>query len=317
MENLFLKIDKEEELTREDALGLLAIENGSEDYYRLLSLANQYSRKQYKNQGVIFSQIGIDSQACSVNCKFCTMALDSYDSDEKIIKSIEDVVREAKSLVKSGTMEVFLMTTANFDYDLLLDYVKEVRKNIPQDMNLVVNTGDFNLPYAIKLKELGVTGAYHICRLGEGVDSQVSLERRIKTLDAMKEAGLELYYCVEPIGPEHSDEEIVGEIFRAKDYPVQVMAAMKRVAIPGTEIYDRGEINLVTLAKIVAVTTLAVRPQRAMGVHEPDILSLVAGANQIYAECGSNPRDLNVDTEEGRGFTVKGAQDLLKNAEWD
>ena len=34
------------------------------------------------------------------------------------------------------------------------------------------------------------------------------MQTRIDTLDAIKKAGLELYYCVEPIGPEHTNAEI-------------------------------------------------------------------------------------------------------------
>jgi len=39
----------------------------------------------------------------------------------------------------------------------------------------------------------------------------------------------------------------------------------------------------------------------AMGVHEAYIPCLLAGANQIYAETGPNPRDKEIDTTKGRG----------------
>lgn len=91
---------------------------------------------------------------------------------------------------------------------------------------------------------------------------------------------------------------------------------MKRVCVPGTKLFSRGEISAAHLAKICAVTELCVKPKRAMGVHEPDELCLMAGANQIYAEVSVNPRDLNLATEAGRGASIAKARSLLAAAEW-
>ena len=70
---------------------------------------------------------------------------------------------------------------------------------------------------AVQLKEAGFDGAYHIVRLREGTDTQIPREKRIATLDAITKAGLDLYYCVEPIGPEHTYEELVDEMLRARN----------------------------------------------------------------------------------------------------
>ena len=64
------------------------------------------------------------------------------------------------------------------------------------------------------------------------------------------------------------------------------------------------------------MATLAVRPARAMCVHEPDELCLMAGANQLYAECGVNPRDTVAETSTGRGFSVERVRDMLRKTEW-
>ena len=53
-----------------------------------------------------------------------------------------------------------------------------------------------------------------------------------------------------------------------------------------------------------------------MCVHEPDELCLMAGANQLYAELGSNPRDTEKDTRNGRGFSVEDARKMLGKAQW-
>ena len=306
-----------ETLKREDLLELLKIQSGTADYYQLLATANDYSRKTFSGKGTVFGQIGLDNQPCHVNCRFCSLAADIREDLPCQIRSIEDTAREAKAMVDAKADDVFLMTTAEFSQDKFLDYCRAVRKVIPKTTRLVANVGDFDLAYAKRMKEAGVTGAYHICRLGEEVDTHAVLDERIQTLDAVRDAGMELYYCVEPIGPEHSDEQLVTEMTRTRDYPVGVMAVMKRTAVPGTPLAYRGEISAARFAQICAITTLAMRPKRAMGVHEPDELCLMSGANQVYAEFGTNPRDTEEETSQGRGYSVAQARALLKKTEWD
>ena len=98
-----------------------------------------------------------------------------------------------------------------------------------------------------------------------------------------------MIYCVEPIGPEHTYEQIADEMLRAREYSVNVMACMKRVGVPGTPLFDKGEITDLELAKIVAAARLVTRPKQSMNVHEPKQMALLAGVNQLYAEIGIKP----------------------------
>ena len=303
-------------LEREDLLALLALPVGSGDYYRLLAAANGYSRRAFDGKGMIFGQIGLDAQPCPVNCRFCSLAADAMAGKPALIRSREETVARARALAEAGAQDVFLMTTAAFCPETFLDYGRAVRAALDPSVRLVANIGDFALPYARRLREAGFTGVYHICRLGEGVDTQVTVEERIATLDAAAAAGLEIYYCVEPIGPEHTDEQLVEEMLRPRRYPVGVMAVMKRTAVPGTALAHRGEISAARLAQICAAATLSMAPRRAMCVHEPDELCLMAGANQLYAEAGSNPRDTAAETSQSRGFSVEDARRMLAKTEW-
>ncbi len=317
LETILNRAEAGETLSRADALSLLAIQNGSADYYRLLGIANRDSRRRFDGKGVIFAQIGIEASPCPANCAFCSLAEDAFDPANRFALPLAQVEKTVRELTAAGLVDdMFLMTTASFSQEEFLRYGAAVKKLLPEGMRLVANVGDFDLSYAKKLKETGFTGVYHIRRLGEGVDTRLDPAARIRTLDAVKEAGLSLYYCVEPIGPEHSYDEIADEIFRAKDYPVEVMAVMKRVCVPGTKLFSRGEISAAELAKICAVTSLCVKPVRAMGVHEPDELCLMSGANQIYAEVSVNPRDVSLCTETSRGASLERTAQLLKAAEW-
>ena len=214
------------ELTREDALELLAIRTGSADYYTLLGIANAEARTRFQGHGTIFAQIGLNASPCPANCGFCSLAKDVFKEENSFLLPVETAEKMADALVGQKVDELFLMTTANYPQADFLEYAARIHKHLPKGMRFVANLGDFDLEYAKKLREAGFTGVYHIRRLGEGNDTQLPPEQRICTMDAVRDAGMELYYCVEPIGPEHTADELADEIFRAKDYPVEVMAVM-------------------------------------------------------------------------------------------
>lgn len=316
LESVLEKAECGAELTKSDLLELLAVETGSREYYKMLWLANRDARRRFSGRGRIYAQIGLNASPCPANCAFCALAKDVFEAGSSFKLTLPRIKATVAQLAASGVDEIFLMTTADYDAEDYLSCGRAARSEMPENMRLVANVGDFDLDYAIRLKDAGFTGAYHIRRLGEGKDTLLAPELRINTLNAIRGAGLELYYCVEPIGPEHSYAEIADEICRGRDYGADVMAVMKRVCVPNTRLYERGEISAAELAKICAATELCVRPLRAMGVHEPDELCLMAGANQIYAEISANPRDVNLSTEHSRGASVERAAQLLKLAEW-
>lgn len=303
-------------LGKEEALSLLKISNHSSDYYKLISLANKMTRTEFDNKAYIFAQIGLNAEPCSVDCGFCSMGKSHYSMESTWKKEPDSIVSEAKLLVEAGIHDLFLMTTADYSVDEFINIAKHVKGILPEQVRFVANIGDFDYPTALELKAAGFTGAYHIKRLREGIDTTVKPEIRIKTLDAIKEAGLELYYCIEPIGPEHSYEEIADEMLRARDYNVGVMATMRRILVPGTPLFDKGQISAVELSKIAAVARIVTRPHRAMNAHETIQMGLICGVNQLYAEVGANPRDNVSNTEKNRGLTVGDIRQLFIDAEY-
>lgn len=316
MNKLLEKARSGAELSREDALALLHIETCSMEYYQLLAIANEQSRRMYEGKGSIYTQIGVEASPCPGNCDFCALAEKVFKKEDSFILPLDVTEKMVDILLEDKIDEILLMTTINFTNDDFLEYAAKVRSHLPKDMRFVANVGDFDLEYAKKLRQAGFTGVYHVCRLREGVDNELTLDMRIQSIEAACAAGLERYYCVEPIGPEHTYEEMVEEMARARHYGADVAAVMKRTCVPGTKLYCRGEISSAELAKICAVACLFIKPRRAMGVHEPDVLCLMAGANQVYAESSVNPRDLNRKTETGRGATMEKACGFLRAANW-
>ena len=307
-------------LCHEEAVDLLQIPNASPDFYRLLQLADGLSRREYGNQAYVFSQIGLNAEPCSMNCKFCSMAKDNFVCKERFTLTYKDreaITERVGRLVHAGTNDVFLMTTADYPFSEYLEIGRAVSAVLPRQIRLVANIGDFSSVQARQLRQAGFTGAYHIRRLREGIDTDITPERRQETIENIQAAGLELYYCIEPIGPEHSYDEIADEMIRARRLGVRAMAVMRRTPVPGTPLAAKGKISSLELTKIAAVTRLVSRPERSMNVHEVTPMSLLAGVNQLYAEEGANPRDASVYTEKSRGYSVAQVRELLLDAEYE
>ena len=54
----------------------------------------------------------------------------------------------------------------------------------------------------------GIDVVYHSLRLGEGQTTCFRPEERKATLAAVRDSDLKLAHLVEPVGPEHTDDEI-------------------------------------------------------------------------------------------------------------
>lgn len=316
IEEILKKADLGLPLTKEDAVTLLKLPNASADFYKLISKANELSRRAYQNRGYLFVQIGINASPCSGNCKFCSIAKDHFVVGEPYEKSKEEILEQVRQIDFAPISAFFLMTTADYSKSSFLEIGKAVKPLLPPGVEFVANIGDFDLAYAEKLKQAGFTAAYHIVRLREGIDTDIPKQQRIRTLDAIKAAELDLYYCVEPIGREHTAEELADEMLRARDYGVDVMAVMARVNVPGTKFEQEEPITELELTKIAAAARLVTNPKKSMNVHEPKEMPLLAGVNQLYAEIGINPRDVDQNTENGRGFSVARVAKMLWDAEY-
>lgn len=72
------------------------------------------------------------------------------------------------------------------------------------------------------------------------------------------------------------------------------------------------------MAHILAVVRLALGydiPGNC--THEPNVIGCAAGANLLWAEVGSNPRDTHQETQQARGMNVLQCRNVLKEAHWD
>ncbi len=302
-------------ISRDEALELMKVDEKSPEMYALMSTGNSLRQQKSGDIGEINSQVGINVWPCPKNCKFCFFGEKWKLIKEPMELSPEQVVFRAQELERAGANNIFLMTTANYPFEKFIDIAREVRRALSPEMSLSANIGDFGPDEARLLEDTGFQGAYHIERLREGIDTEIDPSARKRTLAAIRDSGLSLNSCLEPIGPEHTDDELVDAMFRAGEFKAATFAVMKRFPVPGTPLAEKGKISNLKLAKAAAVSKIVLgRSINVLGVHGPEGLVLAAGANVISAETGSNPRDTTEDTSKGIGLSVETCKRILRDA---
>lgn len=305
---------------RKDCVHLLDLQPTSLDASVVRSTADWLSRKRFNNQGILLGQIGIDVSPCPGDCQFCTFGK-SHTTQSPNRMCQEEILQRARAFTQGEDLyALFLMTMHTFDFDLLLETISAVRTVIPSHTRIVVNIGDFDHFQANTLYQSGVSGAYHVSRLREGIDTRLDPEDRLGTIETIRNAGMDWYTCCEPIGPEHSGQELVDQLFLGIDLGCFQHAAMRRVAVPNTPLSKKGQISNLQLAQVVSVVALASLgcvETKTIAVHEPNLLGLVSGANTIYAESGANPRDEQTNTEDNRGLNIHNCRRMLAESGFD
>ncbi len=303
--------------SKADCIALLEYPETSVEAGVIRGVADALARQRFGNEAIILGQVGIEISACPAKCKFCSFG-EGHTQFKPSKMTAEEIMDVADRFTRSGDLyALFLMTMHTFDFDALLDIVQRIRTRMPKRPQIVVNIGDFDRAQAEALRQAGVNGAYHVCRLREGSDTTLDPEDRKRTIRTIREAGLDWYNCCEPIGPEHTAQELVDQLFIGIEYGCFQHAAMRRVWMPGSPLAHHGQITELRLAQVTAVVALAslgCPDTRNIAVHEPNLIGLTSGANVVYAETGANPRDTEEETSTHRGRDVQACKTMLYEA---
>jgi biotin synthase len=304
-------------LTQRDALSLLKGDLPPEEVRKGLARADERARRVARGRGRVYASIGVDSVPCTRNCRFCSHGAQWGVYPESHELSIDHVSAIAERIAPHRPDWLTLRTTQDYPIARLAELAATVRSIMPRETAIVVNTGEFSGPEADQLLAAGVTGVYHTFRLREGLDTGISPRARRRTLELIRDSGLQLYALVEPVGPEHSDEELVEAAFRLKEYGVRVSGAMARVPVMGTPLAPLGRVPDERFVRTVAMSRLISGPEvEAVCVHPPLPAALRAGANVVVVDAGATPRDTRDAGTAWRGFDIVAAKAMLEEAGW-
>lgn len=302
--------------TRTELLHLLSLDSSSLEADIVRATAKHIMQKRFGKRAMLLCQTGIESFACPANCRFCSFGKSTYKGADWRIGDNELQCINQNIKKEQGVYAHFLLFMHSFNFEYMLKTVEKTRALLPKTTDIVINCGDMSFTQAQELKAAGVRGSYHVLRLGEGIDTAISKETRVASIDALKKAGIDWYTCCEPIGPEHSNEEIIDQILFSADRECFQNAVMRRICVDGSALAHRGEIDLLRSSQIVAVLSLAMignKELSSVAIHEPDLLGLNSGANCIYAEFGANPRDIVADTSQGRAYSPPQCKKMLQD----
>ena len=310
--------------TYDEVLMLLELDEASPEATAVRGAANDLVRERTGNAGILLGQVGIDVYPCEADCQFCSFAKSTTCFTGHTTMPVDEVVERAKEFARGGDLYAFyLMTMNSFKEDYVLECIRAVRAALPSTTKLIGNFGDSDASFWKKAKEAGLDGIYHVKRLGEGTLTEIPPERREATIRAAWESGLSVQDCCEPIGAETSNEDIATRLFEiqahGREYGLHDCAGvMKRNGVPGTPFEGlQNEITNMRLGLIGAIECFVMVDQEDfpwMAVHEPNVVSLMSGANAIWAETGFNPRDTSEDTSAGRGLDVPAVREMFYQA---
>jgi Biotin synthase and related enzymes len=311
------KAMNDKDLTRDELLKLFGLDPHSEECRYLGESARDVSRVKAKNKAKVGSSIGVDLHKCPINCTFCSLGEEWALFDEEYKVTIEEILQIIRDVIGKGFYQFTMRTTEFFPVDELCDIAKKIKAEFGQSVILNANTGELTLEEAKRLKEAGYTSAYHSLRLGEGKDTSIDPEVRKDTMRAIKEAGLRHACGLDPIGVEHTDEELADMLLFYRSISPGAICAMKRIAVKGTPKGELPEVSDIRIAQIAAVIRMASGGRNIVSVHPPIMQALQWGANNIAIECGANPRRNRSDMAKWEIFGHDEAIKFLETAGYD
>jgi biotin synthase len=303
-------------LSETEATELLRLDLGTKAVYALMETANRISRQQFHGKGENHLHIGVNVEPCPYDCRFCSLAARAGIFIEQIEFTEEEILKWAKMAESQSADALNIMTTGTYSFDRLLEIGALLKHAV--SIPLVANTRDISHREGEALLKAGFVGAYHAVRLGEGRDTPFRVDKRIKTITVLKDVGLLWMNCVEPVGPEHTGEEIAHLMVLARKYGASYSGVMRRINFPGSPYAREGMISELEMARMVAVSRLVMGGvPMAHCTHEPHAASLLAGANLFFPEVGASPRDGKADTGKGRGKSLATCRQIHIEMGWN
>lgn len=302
-------------LNKEQIIKLLEIPLDSEEDKLLRKAAYEVAIKKCEGKAYIWSAIGADYAPCLMNCKFCSFGKKWGIVKKQIRYSTMEIIEKARFFVENGAKYIVLRTTEFYSIPKLLEIVKELRKEVKGDYEIVFNTGELDMTISNLMVETGVNGVYHACRLREGIDTPFDPWDRKNTMNNVSRSGLKLISLVEPIGIEHKNEELADNFLEILKYGAKISGAMARIPVPGTPLGNIEKISDKRIAQIIAVFRLAGgNVVKDICVHPVTLEALKSGANIMVVETGAIPRDTICEKDSWQGIDMKRANELLKEA---
>ncbi|MBO4552079.1 MAG: hypothetical protein J5673_02645 [Candidatus Methanomethylophilaceae archaeon] len=302
---LLLKGYNRGRLSKDDCRYLLSFQEFSAEAIFTRDLFTRFFRDNCANTAAIGAQIGIYTGPCSGNCGFCnfgaghTMSKTYIMPDDVLIGYLDECSRYG------DVSSISLMTNQDCPIDILVHSVEIAKDYVPKGTEIMVNTGDRSVDDFMRLKDAGAVTAYHVCRMGEGRDTAFDPKDRIQTMRNIKEAGLNLMTCTEPVGAEHTVDEVIGNYFGGMEGGCDCGYLALRMPVFGTPMGGMPTLSIKRYHQMQSVLGLASAwhdgGRRVTGWDT----GYFTGLNTLSAEFAGSPRDSAPFSERSAGHTLE------------
>jgi biotin synthase len=248
-------------ISREEALRLGAIEEPSE-IEALVERAWEARVDRFGDSTDMCSLVNAKSGGCAEDCGFCAQSrFAEADTPMHAMMTPEQILEHAQAAEAAGAHRFCMVTQGQGLSKRDFDNVVEGAKLVAEQTNLkrCASIGHMSTERAKTLKDAGIQRVHHNVETAESyypeVSSTVRYEGRIRTIDAVREAGLET--CVGGIlNLGESPEQRVEMAFElAKIDPTSVPINMLNPR-PGTKFGDRDYMDPWDAVKWIAIFRL-------------------------------------------------------------
>ena len=273
---------------------LLEVDPASDDALYIRAAADELTRAATGCRGWVSFSIGLDYVPCKGNCRFCCFGAEwgIVNGDNANVLTHDQIIATAKSHLEQGATSVTLRTTEFYPHDDLVELTRRMRAEVPGNYRLGINTGELSLQDCIDFYEAGANSAAHMLRLREGVDTGIDPEIRLRTIENIKASPLRWGCCIDPVGPEHTPEEIADLFLKYHELGSNTCNIMKRSNVAGTPLGDAdyGELTEEQCLLYAGALRICSGVSRVGGCHPATEATLHSGGCNMGIETGAVPR---------------------------
>ena len=299
-------------ITQEEALALGELEEHA-DIEALVERAWRARVEHFGDSTDLCSLVNAKSGGCAEDCGFCAQSkYAEADTPMHAMMSPEQILEHARAAEAAGAHRFCMVTQGQGLSGRDLENVLEGARLVAQNTNLkrCASVGHLSAARARQLKEAGIQRVHHNVETAESyypeVSTTVRYEGRLRTIDAVRQAGLET--CVGGIlNLGESREQRVEMAFElAAIDPTSVPINMLNPR-PGTKFGDREPMDPWEAVKWIAIFRLILPAAlfrlcggRIENLGELQPLAVKAGLNGVMM--GNFLTTLGTEPEEDRGM---------------
>ena len=250
-------------ITREEARVLGEIEDHAE-IEALVERAWQARQEHFGDSTDLCSLVNAKSGGCAEDCGFCAQSrFADAETPMHAMLSPEQILEHAKAAEAAGAHRFCLVTQgqglSKRDFTKLLEGISLVAEHT--NLKRCASIGHMSVERATRLKEAGVQRVHHNVETAESyydeVSSTVRYAGRLRTIDAVREAGLET--CVGGIlNLGESREQRVEMAFELSSIDPTSVPINLLNPRPGTKFGDRDSMDPWEAVKWIAIFRLII-----------------------------------------------------------